>query len=106
VYFLTPQMKTGSWPLGGHYVVEIAADGTAKPPRPFTRSCLDTGQPKEAKGKAEALVVSHLLGPVPTEIHVFTSFTSGLPIFVGTRSNGRLWRVNRNTIMDGGKLAR
>jgi hypothetical protein len=47
-----------------------------------------------------------LLGPVPTEIHVFSSFTSGLPIFVATMSNGRLWRVNRNTIMDAGKFAR
>jgi hypothetical protein len=30
------------------------------------------------------LVVTHLLDPIPTEIHVFTALAAGLPVFVGT----------------------
>ena len=38
------------------------------------------------------LVVNHLLDPVPTEIHVFASYSLQMPLFVATRDK-RLWRV-------------
>jgi hypothetical protein len=39
------------------------------------------------------MVVSHLLDPVPTEIHVFTAMTSGMPVYVGIGSPSRLYHV-------------
>jgi hypothetical protein len=90
VYFLTPQTETGKYPLGGHYRVEVAPDGTAGPIRPFTKSCLtmDVGE-----NRPVALQISHLLDPTPTEIHVFFMFATKLPLYVATTSNGRLWAV-------------
>jgi hypothetical protein len=41
--------------------------------------------------KAEALVVSHLLDPTPTEIHVFSVFAAKKPIYVITVTNDRIW---------------
>jgi hypothetical protein len=38
------------------------------------------------------MFITHLLDPVPTEIHVFTAFGSGLPLYVGVR-DGRLYSV-------------
>ena len=35
-------------------------------------------------GKECVAYVTHLLDPVPTEIHVFTALASGLPVAVGT----------------------
>ena len=42
------------------------------------------------------MVVTHLLDPLPTEIHVFTSLASSLPLVVGIR--GRAWEVNGRQI--------
>jgi hypothetical protein len=92
VYFLTPQTSTTALPFGGHYLVPVAADGTAGPLRAFTKSCgqLEKG---EGKDKAVALVVTHLLDPTPTEIHVFTMLAAQLPLFVTTTQNDRLWCI-------------
>jgi hypothetical protein len=86
VYLLTPQTKTGSIPLGGHYRAEVK-DGKLVSERAFSKACLD--MPIEQK--AEALVVSHLLDPTPTEIHVFSVFAAKKPIYVITVTNDRIW---------------
>jgi hypothetical protein len=99
VYFLTPQTKTDAVPVGGHYRVEVGPDGKAREMRPFTRSCIDMpalggkapGVP--AGGNSVGGVVTHLLDPVPTEIHVFASLAARLPLYVGTTSNRRMWAV-------------
>ncbi len=92
VYFLTPQTVNDSWPMGGHYLVEVEPDGKTTQIRPFTKSCL-TIAPDGKKESTAAMMVSHLLDPVPTEIHVFTMFTSKLPLFVLTQQNNLLWSV-------------
>ena len=43
-------------------------------------------------GRTAGLMMTHLLDPTPTEIHVFLSLSSRLPVFVAT-SDGRLWKV-------------
>jgi hypothetical protein len=45
-----------------------------------------------------AMVVSHLLDPVPTEIHVFTAMTSRLPVYVMIAPSGRLYEVTGERI--------
>jgi hypothetical protein len=89
-YFMTPQTRKESVPLGGHFLFEVSADGEVSAPRAFTKSCMEMPV-KGAKKGVEALVVSHLLDPTPTEVHVFTTFAAGLPIFVMTTQNNRTW---------------
>ncbi|HEX8626207.1 MAG TPA: hypothetical protein VF782_14175 [Allosphingosinicella sp.] len=95
VYVLTPQSTLKSIPLGGHHLVEVSADGEAGKPRAFTKSCLE--MPFEQKGgdRPAALMVTHLLDPVPTELHVFSSLAARLPIYVSTQSGKRtrLWET-------------
>lgn len=92
VYFLTPQTSTNSIPMGGHYRFSIK-DGKVVDQRAFTKSCIELSLVPDdnSKGKPEALVISHLLDPVPTEIHVFSVFASQVPIYVMTTANEHVW---------------
>ena len=97
VYFLTPQTDTNAIPFGGHYMIEVSADGKASKARRFANTCLEL--PLEDKGgSAAALVVTHLLDPVPTEIHVFASLTAQRPVYVATGMSNRIWGVEGNRI--------
>jgi hypothetical protein len=97
VYFLTPQTDLKAVPMGGHHRVEVAADGQARAQRAFTKSCLEVPLTGE-RGKPAGLIVTHLLDPVPTEIHVFSSLAARLPIYVGTNGGKRLWAVEGSRI--------
>ncbi len=100
VYLLTPQTETGKWPIGGHYRYEVGADGKPTRFRAFSRSCLNLGGGEASGGPDAALFVSHLLDPVPTEIHVFTAYTSGTKIFVAVTSpEKRLYAIAKGRIM-------
>lgn len=98
VYFLTPQPDANLIPFGGHYRVSVAGDGKVGEIRPFTNSCGSVPRGPDGNGKPVALVITHLLDPVPTEIHVFSSYVAGMPIYVSTVKNGRLWKVDRDRI--------
>jgi hypothetical protein len=106
VYFMTPQSDRKAIPMGGHYRVEVAPDGRAGPPRPFTNSCLEMPFEGSKGERPEALFVTHLLDPTPTEIHVFSSLAIGIPIMVGTTSNDRLWAVAGDQIRFVGPIPR
>ena len=96
VYLLTPQTDLETIPLGGHYRVTVTPDGRAEEVRPFSKSCIDL--PLLQNGETLlALAITHLLDPVPTEIHVFSSLAAKLPLYVGT-SNGKLWEVDGTTV--------
>ena len=104
VYILSPQTEKGAYPMGGHYRVEIGADGSVGAARSFTNGCLTMDVPEsEAGDRTGFLTVTHLLDPVPTEIHVFTALASHAPIAVGTTSNNMLWWVTGSSI-EGEKL--
>ncbi len=92
VYFLTPQTATDSIPFGGHYLVEVDANGATRPVRRFTNSCISVPTRQPDGAKSVALVISHLLDPVPTEIHGFSAMAARVPVFVATRDK-RTWRV-------------
>ena len=92
LYLLTPQAREGEFPMGGHFRATINADGTIGSNRAFTRSCLPMPRPENGV----ALFVTHLLDPIPTEIHVFTSFASGVPVLVA--AGGRVFAVVRENI--------
>jgi hypothetical protein len=92
VYFLSAQQTLDAVPFGGHHRIEVSADGSVGPVHAFTKSCIALPT-RQAKKNAEALVVSQLQDPVPTEASVFTSLAAGLPIYVVTTPNGKVWHV-------------
>lgn len=95
VYLLTPQTSTQSIPAGGHYRFTVRG-GEVVDQRKFTNSCLEIGfAPPDKDSKAVAMVVSHLLDPVPTEIHVFSMFAAGTPVYVATMPNNFFWLIER-----------
>ncbi|MGE7207039.1 hypothetical protein ACQKJZ_15355 [Sphingomonas sp. NPDC019816] len=99
VYLLSPQVSHTSYMMGGNYRVAIAPDGRIVDSRAFNTSCLDLKLPeKQKRGDAViGLFVNHLLDPVPTEIHVFASYSVLQPIFVLTPDK-RTWQVRGRDI--------
>jgi hypothetical protein len=97
VYLFTPQTSNDSLPFGGHYLTEVSADGKAGPFRHFTKSCAEFPINGDGKTKPTSLVITHLLDPTPTEIHVFSSLSARKPLFVAT-TNDKIWSVEGNSI--------
>jgi hypothetical protein len=104
VYLLTPQPDMNTIPFGGHYRVAVGPDGQPGEIRPFTNSCIAMSARPPAGAKSAALVITHLLDPVPTEIHVFSSLVAHVPVMVATK-DGRIWAVAGPRITPIGKIA-
>jgi hypothetical protein len=103
VYKISPQPGRGRYPLGGHYLATVAPDGSIASTRSFTNRCLDVdaGAPATQLAGAPApqpIAVTHLLDPLPTEIHVFLSLWMNRPLLVATGNPERLWTVARGRI--------
>ncbi|HEX8642356.1 MAG TPA: hypothetical protein VF702_00410 [Allosphingosinicella sp.] len=99
VYKLSPQTQRGRYPLGGHFLATVAADGSIASTRAFTNRCLDLEAPLELAGAPpRPLGVTHLLDPLPTEIHVFLSLWMNRPLLVATGSPERVWSISRGRI--------
>ncbi len=100
-YLLTPQTRTGVYPMGGHHLLQYK-DGKEIARRSFSKSCIDIGDPspKSRKKSVEtvAVFVTHLLDPIPTEIHAFTAYSSAMPLYVATVPNDKTWSI---TIKEG-----
>jgi len=95
VYFMTPQVTGDMVPFGGHYAVDVDAAGKAGPVRRFTRTCLDmpTSPGSPAGSRPAAIVVSQIVGALPTEIHVFQSLTLRKPVMVVAGKPAQIWPV-------------
>lgn len=70
VYFLSAQEKADDLPVGGHYRVDVAADGSAATPHAFSKGCM-TIRPGRGQKNVVMGVVSTLTGPLPNEAHSF-----------------------------------
>lgn len=98
VYLLSAQQEAGAYPLGGQYRVIVAPDGGVLASRPYSVGCRDLTVPKLPPGaKPAGFAVNHLLDPVPTEIHVLTSYNLRMPLFVATPDK-RVWHVQGSSI--------
>ncbi|HEV7661555.1 MAG TPA: hypothetical protein VGO55_17080 [Allosphingosinicella sp.] len=98
LYLLTPQVREAVYPAGGHYLATLAPGGEIVAQRAFTNSCIELTTAVENGNTPAALMVTHLLDKVPTEIHVFLSIWTGLPIYVGTADPQRVWEVTGERI--------
>jgi hypothetical protein len=96
VYLLAATTRPGAIVAGGHFRYEYSPDGgTELAQRAFMRSCI-TIAPDPAKGMPVSLMLTHLLDPTPTEIHVFLSLLHDKRVAVGTEKH--LWAVEGSTI--------
>lgn len=96
VYLLPGTTDNMAVPIGGSYRVEV--DGGSHKvlsTRAFTRTCIQL----QNDPRAVALMITHLLDPIPTEVHVFWSLYSGKNMYVSTPPNGTAWKI------EGGKIA-
>lgn len=84
IYLLSPQTDRNI-PFGGHHRIDFA-EGRVTARRRFTNSCI------AFPPQGDMLFISHLLDPVPTEIHVFSMYAAGRAVAVGT-ADGRVWAI-------------
>ncbi|MEO6079822.1 MAG: hypothetical protein ABIQ86_08600 [Steroidobacteraceae bacterium] len=95
VYLLPGTTERNVIPMGGAWRMEVnAAVDTVLSQRTYTRSCFQ--MPDDPK--AEALVLTHLMDPVPTELHVFWSLTARKMIMVLMTQNESVWAVSRGSV--------
>lgn len=99
VYILTPQNDPDIYPVGGHFRVDIGRNGEVVQHRRFLNTCLAQDlSPEGSRGRPEGFVLSHLLDPIPTEIHALVARWTGTPVYVLTTENRRIWRVEADAI--------
>lgn len=98
VYLLSAQTEAARYPIGGSYRVVVSGDGQVLASRPYSVGCLMLSPPKLPEGATPVgFMVSHVLDPVPTELHVFASYNLRAPLFV-TTPDKRVWRVEGSKI--------
>ena len=101
VYQVTPPASRGSFPLGGHFRSTIGADNEVVETRPFTNSCVEVeAAPAAAGAPSRPIGVTHLLDPIPTEIHLFLAQLVGRPLLVATGEPQRVWLVTNERIAE------
>ena len=96
VYLLPAVTDSTVVPFGGYYRYEISADGnTVLAQRPFTKTCAMLANNKDSNMPAGyrpvGMMITHLLDPQPTEVHVFVSLTYQQPVYVMTDAG--MWNV-------------
>ncbi|WP_159744351.1 hypothetical protein [Luteimonas cellulosilyticus] len=92
VVYLMPRPARGSVPVGGAFRLETVGT-TVTEGRSYTNTCIAMA----SNPKSEAMIITHLLDPVPTEVHVFWSLWEGKPFFVSTAEDG-LWKIEEGRI--------
>lgn len=101
VYQMSPATRPGRFPLGGHFKSTVAADGSVTETRGFTNACVDLNAPATPQGqRPRPLAVTHLLDPLPTEIHAYLSLWTGRPLVVVAGDPQRLFLVAGDRIAE------
>ena len=99
VYQISPQARRGTFPIGGHFKTTVAPDGSVSASRGFTNACLNAAAADVVPGqRPEPIAVTHLLDPLPTEIHVFLAIWTGHPLVVVAGDPQRLFGVTADGI--------
>ena len=101
VYQVSPPVARGRLPVGGHFKTTIAPDGSVAATRAYTGACIDVEVAEPVAGaQPRPLAVTHLMDPLPTEIHVFLSLLSGHPLVVVADDPQRLFAVTGEGIAE------
>lgn len=99
-YLLTSTRSAETYPIGGHYRADIAADGSVAKTLRYMNTCFDrpTAPQKGPDGQSAHPGVSYLLGNAPSEIHVFASFQFADGYMVVAQPSRKLWWVKKGKI--------
>jgi hypothetical protein len=101
VYQISPQTRRGFYFLGGHFKTSVAPDGSVAARRGFSDACLDTAVADPAAGaRPEPIAITHLLDPLPQEIHVYLSIWTGHPLVVTAGDPQRRFAVTPDRIAE------
>lgn len=101
VYMLPGTTDPDVLPMGGAYRIETNRQGSrVLSKRAFSKACI----PMPTGPEGESMIVTHLLDPHPTEIHVFLSLLSSKAIFVATIGNRLMWVVKTGAVTFGKSL--
>jgi hypothetical protein len=101
VYQISPQSQRGRFPIGGHFKTIVNADGTIAATRGYTNACLDVAAADPVIGiQPSPIAVTHLLDPLPTEIHVFLAIWTRHPLVVAAGDPTRLFAVTEDRIVE------
>lgn len=101
VYQITPPTQRGRFPLGGHFRTSVDGTGNVAQTRGFTNACLNVEAPAPAAGQQPRPIgVTHLLDPMPTEVHVLLAALLGRPLLVATGEPQRIWLVTGERIAE------
>jgi hypothetical protein len=98
VYTLSPQTQRSRFPLGGHFLSRVAADGTVSEVAGFAPRCMDVEAPPAAAGAQPAPVRVLHPGTLPTELHALLSLWMNRPLLVATGNPVRIWGVTQGRI--------
>jgi hypothetical protein len=105
VWMLAPMPAVNSIPFGGHYRFSVSKDGRTLLRRDaLSASCISVSTDEIPKGLKDAVVgVGHLVSGTPVETHVFLQLQSKQTVLV--IAGGRMWKIDRGRITDGGEAA-
>lgn len=96
IYVMTPQSDANEIPAGGHHRLTLDRNGRITAQRRFTNSCIGLQLAAAGQLRSAGLVLTHLLDPIPTEIHVFSAMAARLPIYVSAGES--VWEVTGEQI--------
>ena len=101
IYRISAPASRSRLPLGGHFRSTVGAGGNVVETRAFSRGCLNVDVGEVPPGsQAGPIAVTHLLDPLPTEIHVFLSLFSGRPLVIAAGDPTRLFMVAGDAIRE------
>jgi hypothetical protein len=101
VYQISPQTQRGVYPVGGHFRTSVAPDGSVAGTRAYTNACVNaTVTDPPPGGRPAAITVTHLMDPLPQDIHAFLSAWTGHPLIVVAGDPQRLFAVTPEGIAE------
>lgn len=105
VYVLAATTDPTTVQIGGHLRHDVDASGeNVVGFRKFTNSCLALPKPSAGGGQqVVAMMVSQILTPYPTEIHIWANLLHDIDLFVITGEK-TMWRVSNGRINDESSL--
>ncbi len=93
VYLMPGMTQNDVYPFGGYYRLGMNSTTHAVvETQRFTNSCIQRSTIPPPGVTARALIITQIIGDVPTEVHVFVSLEARVPVFVSARSG--VWEVD------------
>ena len=91
VYLLPGTTRHNTVPIGGTHRVEVRDDAVVAQ-RAFTRTCITLSR----SAKTAAMMITHILDPMPTEAHVHWSLWAETPMYVSTEEG--VWAIEEGRL--------